>query len=172
VDNIMKAKKTKVYDGKTLIGWVWKHAGMWVAKSKVDGNTWVDLDSKIEGINIVHDVARDHKPLNFEEKPTRLDHRNGGPKLTKEERQALVKVVLPVVQSEKEMRDQWLTSNLKLAAEHEAKMETLMEVVEAANCGSVGGFDKGQIGDLSVDKRYAWLRDRARKEFNFLVVGK
>ena len=55
------------------------------------------------------------------------------------------------------------------------QIEVLMGMLEAANCGSVGGFDhyKGvsqQDSDTSLDNRYIWLLHRAWDEFAFKVA--
>ncbi len=44
------------------------------------------------------------------------------------------------------------------AAEYQAQAEALIELLEVADCGSVGGFDEGQIGgNQTLFARFEWL---------------
>lgn len=40
------------------------------------------------------------------------------------------------------------------------KAEALIELLEIADCGSVGGFDKGQPRPRNLLDRYEWLRNK------------
>lgn len=114
-----------------------------------------------------------HLFFNQMKTPIKLDHANGGPlsRMTKAERKILTRVLLPQIQEAYEMYRQWIVDeNLVNAAKYHAQMETLIEVLEVANCGSTGGFDAEQPESQTVTQRFEWLKTRALREFNFEVV--
>jgi len=93
--------------------------------------------------------------------------------MSKRDRKVLTRVLLPELQDAKDQFDQWMKMNeIESAAKYHARLETLVEVMEVANCGSVGGFDTAQdtsgLTQCVVD-RFQWLKLRAQKEFGFTV---
>jgi hypothetical protein len=42
--------------------------------------------------------------------------------------------------------------------------ESLVCALEVYNCGSIGGFDKGQPADQRIKQRIAWLEKKAEAE--------
>lgn len=71
--------------------------------------------------------------------------------------------ILEAIEGEIQMVDQWRCSeNLDLASTHYQRAEALIELLEVHNCGSTGGFDKGQqdSGSRSLQARFEWLRGK------------
>ncbi len=71
-------------------------------------------------------------------------------------------IILNAIADELGMSSQWLPSNrvgsLESATAHLHRAETLIELLEVHDCGSVGGFDKGQrYPNGDVFKRFNWL---------------
>lgn len=71
------------------------------------------------------------------------------------------KVILKAARSHLQQVDQWAEMlSWGRAAHYAAKAEACIELVEVADCGSVGGFDVGQDRDgvlWTLDKRLKWL---------------
>jgi hypothetical protein len=87
--------------------------------------------------------------------------------------------VLATIAEHLECRDQWLESgHLASAMEYEFKAEGLIELLEVVNCGSIGGFDKGQpdarVVKDSTRERFNWLKRKysTLKIVNGRVVSK
>lgn len=59
-----------------------------------------------------------------------------------------------------------LDSHHRSAYEHQLRAETLIELLEVHNCGSVGGYDDGQQNSgqwRTLRQRYEWLKSGTDK---------
>ena len=62
---------------------------------------------------------------------------------------------------ERDMSKQWKSiTTASNAAEHAAKAIALLELAEVADCGSVGGFGKGQKYSNQFEDRLNWLLNK------------
>lgn len=62
---------------------------------------------------------------------------------------------------ERDMSEQWKSiTTASNAAEHAAKAIALLELAEVADCGSVGGFGKGQKYSNQFEDRLNWLLNK------------
>lgn len=53
---------------------------------------------------------------------------------------------------------QWMDSgNLENALKYKTQTEALLELAEVEECGSIGGFDKGQPRSKSLGDRFEWI---------------
>lgn len=70
--------------------------------------------------------------------------------------------ILEQIESELAQVDEWRDmDDYGRAAQYFNKAEALIELLEVYNCGSIGGFDKGQDSDQdSVLERFAWLKKK------------
>lgn len=76
-----------------------------------------------------------------------------------------VKTILDTAFEELQMTEQWLRArNPEWASsyvQHINRAEALIELVEVFDCGSVGGFGKGQPQQRqNLFERWLWLRDK------------
>jgi hypothetical protein len=66
--------------------------------------------------------------------------------------------VLDGIEACLEGRNQWLEyEGWARAIEYENQAIGLIELLEVHNCGSIGGFDKGQPSPYSLEERWDWL---------------
>lgn len=60
---------------------------------------------------------------------------------------------------------QWKSfGDLARALEYQQQAIALVELLEVHNCGSIGGFDRGQPPSSSLDARIKWLKKYMTKE--------
>ncbi len=67
-----------------------------------------------------------------------------------------------------EERDQMLQwaclKKYQLAAKFEARFEKVLELMEVLDCGSVGGFGKGQPSTSCLLNRLVWLKTKYKSD--------
>lgn len=56
--------------------------------------------------------------------------------------------------------DMFKTGEAGHRLDHITKAEALIELLEVADCGSVGGFDHGQPRPKDLYDRYDWLKNK------------
>jgi hypothetical protein len=72
--------------------------------------------------------------------------------------------IVRLIENELANRQQWLDMNsLSRALEYENRALALIELLEVHNCGSIGGFDRGQqlkqSDKPSILERWEWLKN-------------
>ena len=83
----------------------------------------------------------------------------------KKEPQPSRKVILKDIQDNLEQAKQWGNHPYDLdwvaqSAEFLARAEGLIELLEVHDCGSSGGYDRGQPPARNLMDRYNWLREK------------
>lgn len=74
--------------------------------------------------------------------------------------------ILRAIDQNLEIAEQWKECPYKVewvarVASYSFKAEALIELLEVHDCGSVGGFDKGQeFPGSDLKKRYVWLKNK------------
>ena len=80
--------------------------------------------------------------------------------------------ILKEIESCLQQVDQWakgLIINYRFSWEYSMAAEALIELIEAHDCGSIGGFGEGQPSTingrkLSLKDRYDWIKNKTVKE--------
>lgn len=65
--------------------------------------------------------------------------------------------ILEELKSDWESMEQWVDmKDFHRASMYQTRIETLIELLETHDCGSIGGFDEGQV-NRTLEGRYEWV---------------